>query len=248
MYIFFTIHKIMNDKGILSFLLILIFATSLLAQNKDFQVWPNIYLETKITKRMNAHINQQTRFGNNASQFQLAYADMGVGYRITKFMLVNLDYVFIRRREYVDKHEDQQIIGTRHQFYTSVVMKKNIHRYRVTYRGMLQGQFKDAYSSQRGVFPQYYFRNKLSLRYTLNKYFTPYIASELYYNFNTKGHNGFNRERYFVGVFYNLGSKSAIELYYLIQQPLRMQTNMPLVFVLGIGFSNNINWAGNANN
>jgi hypothetical protein len=126
----------------------------------------------------------------------------------------------------------------------------NFHQPRrgLTYRGMLQGQVKDVYSSNKGVFPQYYFRNKLTLRYNINKYFTPYIASELYYNFNTKGHNGFSRSRYFVGLFYNLGSKSAIEIYYLIQQPLRMQANTPLVLVLGIGFSNNINWAGNANN
>jgi Protein of unknown function (DUF2490) len=237
----------MSKKGILSFLMAIIFTASL-AQTKDFQVWPNIYLEAGVNKRVNVHINQQTRFGNNVSQFQLAYGDGGFGYRITKFMLINLDYVYVRRREFVDKHEDQQIFGSRHQFYTSVVLKKEMHRYRITYRGMLQGQFKDAYSSKRGVFPQYYFRNKLTARYFLNKYFTPYIASELYYNFNTKGHNGFNRARYFVGLFYNLGNKSAIELYYLIQQPLIMKANTPFVFVLGIGFSNNISWAGNANN
>jgi hypothetical protein len=239
----------MNFKGILSFLVILIYTSPLLAQkNRDFQIWPNIYLETRVTKRMNAHINQQTRLGNNASQFQLAYADFGFGYRITKFMLINLDYVYMKRREFVDKDEEQQIIGARHQAYTSVVIRKDIRRSRLTYRGMLQGQVKDVYSSNKGVFPQYYFRNKLTLRYNINKYFTPYIASELYYNFNTKGHNGFSRSRYFVGLFYNLGSKSAIEIYYLIQQPLRTQANNPLVFVLGIGFSNNINWAGNANN
>jgi hypothetical protein len=238
----------MNNKGISSFLIILFFTSSLLAQMKDFQIWPNIYLEGKVTKRLNAHINQQTRFGNNASQFQLAYADFGFGYRITKFMLVNLDYVYMRRREFVDNHEQQQIIGSRHQVYTSVVIKKDMRRSRITYRGMLQGQYRDVYSSNRGVFPQYYFRNKLTLRYNLNKYFTPYIASELYYHFNTKGNNGLNRSRYFVGFFYNIGSKSAIEIYYMIQQPLRMQANVPFVFALGIGFSNNINWSGNANN
>jgi hypothetical protein len=219
--------------GLLLILLTTVFGYS---QNNDFGIWPNIYLQKGLSKRLNIHINQQTRFNQNVSQLSYLYADMGFGYRLNKYMLVNLDYVIARKRN------SDNFFSTRHQYYISLVMKKNIRRYRVTYRAMLQEQNHDVLSSKTGSILQSYFRNKVTLRYELNKFLTPYIASELYYHFNTRAvNNSFSRIRYFVGVFYHLGKRSDLELYYLIQQDLN-QINPQRNYVLGIGFSNNIDW------
>jgi hypothetical protein len=206
------------------------------SQTQDFALWPNIYLQESLTKRLNVHLNQQTRFNENVSQLGYIYADMGFGYRLNKFMLVNLDYVFARKRN------TDNFFHTMHQYYMSLVMKKNFRRYRLTYRVMLQEQNHQVFSSINGRDLQSYLRNKLTLRYELNKYFTPYIATELYYHFNTKStNNNFNRVRYLAGIFYHLRKNSDIELYYLIQQGLN-EINPQRDYVIGIGFSNNIDW------
>jgi hypothetical protein len=206
------------------------------SQTQDFAIWPNIYLQESLTKRLNVHINQQTRFNENVSQLGYIYADMGFGYRLNKFMLVNLDYVIARKRN------ADNFFSTRHQYYVSLVMKKEFRRYRPTYRMMFQEQNHDVYSSANGRILQSYFRNKLTLRYELNKYLTPYIATELYYHFNTRSaDNSFSRLRYFVGIFYHLRKNSDLELYYLIQQGLN-EVNPQRDYVIGIGFSNNIDW------
>ncbi len=64
------------------------------------------------------HLNKQTRFANNVSQFQLA--DVGVTYKFTKYLKVLIDYVFTQARR------DQPYLATFHQFYVALQTKKDI--------------------------------------------------------------------------------------------------------------------------
>jgi hypothetical protein len=106
---------------------------------------------------------------------------------------------------------------------------------------MYQQQYQDLYSSDLGRYPENYLRNKLTLKYSFQKYpfyrFEPYLASELYYHMDNNNIYGpqFDRLRYFSGVFYSFNKSNKLELYYLIEKNFNIN-NPPTNYVIGIGY------------
>ncbi|MGZ3867081.1 MAG: DUF2490 domain-containing protein [Bacteroidia bacterium] len=210
----------------------------------DAQLWFNLYLEKKINKKFSAHLNQQDRWNENVTQFNFAYADMGLTYKITKNIKVLLDYVFTQKRRLDDSY------GSIHQYYAAMTFKKDIRRWRFMYRQMFQFQFNNPYTSYYALTPFYYDRNKFIIKYELNKYFQFYAAEELYIPLNSPQIKGIDRNRTFFGVFYNTFRKQQLELYFMYQNRIQNgewfkqhnsydATNYILEkdFVYGIGYS-----------
>ena len=130
------------------FVLMIFFLYDTKAQlpQEDAALWTNMYLEKKIVKRFNVHLNQQVRFNNNISRFHFAYADVGLTYKVAKFMNATMDYVYIERHHISNKH-NSEYFSTRHQFYFNLTFKYDINKFRLNYRTMVQAQIKDVYSS-----------------------------------------------------------------------------------------------------
>ena len=57
---------------------------------KDFQIWGNFEIEAPINKRWMLHLQHQSRFAENATQYNYSYFDVGGLYRIGK----NLRFTF----------------------------------------------------------------------------------------------------------------------------------------------------------
>ena len=225
----------------------LLFNTWCFAQSaylNDAQLWYNIYVEKKVSKKILLHINQQTRFTNNVSQFQLGYADVGVTYRFTRNFKILMDYVFTQARR------NQPYIATFHQFYIAPQFKKDIGRWRFMYRNMFQVQYNNPFTSANGSTPYFYDRNKFTVKYEFNKRFTGYIAEELYIPLNNPQVKGIDRSRSFVGVFYKTFKHQQLEFYFLYQIQLQngdwynqhsnyYDNMLSHDFVYGIGYSFN---------
>jgi len=209
---------------------------------KDSQLWYNLYFEKKVTKRLLLHLNQETRFTNNISQFQLGYADMGITYKFTKHVKILIDYVFTQARR------NQPYLGTFHQFYTALQFKQDIGRWRFMYRNMFQVQYNNPFTSQIGYIPYLYDRNKFTIKYEYNKRFTYYIAEELYVPLNNPQSKGLDRTRSYIGMFYTTFRHQQLEFYFLYQAQLQNgdwynQRNsytfniLEHDFIYGIGYS-----------
>lgn len=197
----------------------------------DAAVWINIYLEKKINKNWDIHLNQQNRFNENVKNYGMGYADFGLTYSFNKNVKILGDYVYMQRRVLDGTY------STRHQFYTALVLKKELRKWSFIYRNMLQMQVKDVYTSEDGAVPEYYERNKLTIKYKMNKYFTFYTAEELYLPFYQARNKGLDRSRTFVGFFYNLSKHTNIELYMLYQHQLNAFNATNRDYIYGLGFS-----------
>jgi hypothetical protein len=226
----------------------LFFAVSGFAQSpysfNDAQMWFNLYLEKKVTDHWSAHLNQQDRWTENVSQFNFAYADMGLTYKLNKHIKFLGDYVFTQKRR------DDGSFGTVHQYYIAGTYKYDYMRWRFMYRLMYQFQFNNPYTSFYGLDPFHYLRNKFIVKYEYNKYFQFYAAEELYLPLNSPQINGFDRNRTFVGLFYNTFKNQQLEIYFMYQNRIQNgewfkqknsydATNFILEkdFVYGIGYS-----------
>lgn len=227
-----------------AFILLMVIGMRVFAQTNynDAQVWFNLYLEKKVSKKFLLHLNQQDRWTNNVSQYTLGYADVGVTYKITKDVKVLLDYVFTQKRK------EAGYFGTRHQYYVAVVLKKDWARWRLSYRNLFQVQYNNPYTSEHGYFPYFHDRNKFILKYYATRRFDFYVAEELYIPLNNEQVKGIDRSRTFAGLFYNITKRQQLELYFLYQSQLqkgdwyKQQNKYPNDFfdkfyVYGIGYS-----------
>jgi len=210
----------------------------------DAQLWFNLYLEKKISKKLDIHLNQQDRWTNNITQYGLGYADVGITIKFTKNIKLLADYVFAKKIKYNETYL------TLHQYYLALVIKKDVRRLRFMYRNMFQVQYVNPYTSKSGYIPRIYDRNKLTIKYEATKRFSYYVAGEVNVIVNNPNITGLTRSRLFVGTFFNTTKHQQLELYFLWQQQLQTTywfkqndnfTWAPLVrkFVYGIGYSIN---------
>lgn len=216
----------------------------------DAQVWFNLYIEKKINKHFSAHLNQQDRWTNNVSQFNFAYADIGLTFKLNKNIKFMADYVFTQKRANIKSSDYPVSFGTVHQYYVAAIAKKEIARWRFMYRLMYQFQFNNPYTSYNGLAAFHYLRNKFIIKYELNKRFTFYAAEELYIPLNSPQVTGLDRNRTFVGMFLTTFKKQQLELYFMHQNRIQngawfKQHNsyqadnyiLEKDFVYGIGYS-----------
>jgi hypothetical protein len=228
-------------------LMLLIWLTGLkgFTQNyyNDAQLWFNFYLEKKLSKRFDIHLNQQDRWNQNITQYNLGYADVGLTIRLSKNVKILADYVYSEKRK--------KLIYFRpyHQFYIALSLKKDIRRWRFIYRNMVQVQYNDPFGSKTGYIPFYRDRNKFTIKYELTKRIDLYTATEFYIPLNLPNRLFYvDRIRYFIGTFITTFKHQQLEFYFMDQQQLQNNTwftqrkrypNIPLknFFVYGIGYS-----------
>lgn len=181
------------------------------------QIWENVNAEKNITAKLGARINQEARITENFSRPSFNYFDVGLNYKINKHVHATLAYVWVEKRQLNDTW------STRHQAYLDFTFRKKFKGFLLSDRQMFLWQVKDYYSSRDGRLPDYYFRNKATIRWDKTFRFQPYSAAEIYYQ--TYGPNNpwqfhFNRIRYFAGVFYHPNLINEFEAYYLIEHHL----------------------------
>ncbi len=194
-------------KCVLVQLLFLLFLNSLhvFAQEpeKDFQIWGNFEVESPLNKRWMLHLQHQTRFINNATQYGYSYFDVGALYRIGKNLRFTFNYI------YADKKRTDISYSYRHQFEGYFTYRKKFGKFTFFDRLLSDMQFKDYNADAQGNrLRDFYVRNKVTLRYKLPYKLTPYVAAEVYYKFDgiyyERGYYGINRVRLFYGLLYNV--------------------------------------------
>ncbi len=226
----------------LFFLSISSFVTAQSPAVNDAQVWENIYLEKNITPKLIARINEEGRITENMSKPSFIYADVGFNYKLNKHFHFTLAYVL------TEKEQKTETWSTRHQAYVSMTIRKKFKNFVFDDRQMLQWQVQDVHSSRAGKYPEYYLRNKFTIKYEKYFKFQPYISEEVYYYMNQPNvywTYDFNRVRYFAGLYYNPNIINQWEIYYLFENNFnqispsrtKVAANPQNNYILGLGYS-----------
>ncbi|MFM9943932.1 MAG: DUF2490 domain-containing protein [Bacteroidia bacterium] len=200
----------------------------------DAALWIGFNLEKKINDKIYLHLSQQNRITENISTYGRGNIDVGVTYRFTKNIRLMGDYVYLKR-----PNPDNSFTNE-HRLYAALILKKEIGRWDFAYRNMLQMRMKNIYSSEDGKVPQYYERNKLTVKYELNKFIRPYISGELFYPFYQGKSKGLNKVRTAAGLDYKITKHTSAEFYFLYQQQLNAFNTTNRDFVYGLGLSHEL--------
>lgn len=200
----------------------------------DAALWISFNVEKKINKQIYLHLSQQNRITENVTSYGRGSLDFGMTYRFTKNIRLMGDYVYLKRPNPDNSYTNE------HRFYIAMILKKSFGRWDFSYRNMVQLRMKNVYSSYDGKVPKYYQRNKITIKYDLNKFITPYISSEFFYPFYQGKNKGFNKSRTAVGLDYKISRKTQMEVYFLYQQELNAFNLTHRDYVYGLGFSHEI--------
>ncbi|MCE3280475.1 MAG: hypothetical protein K0S44_2666 [Bacteroidetes bacterium] len=202
--------------------------------SQDFGIWATVNLEKKLSEKFSIMFTEEFRLRDNATRINLFYSDLGVEFRPAKIIKFALSYRNIQKN---------LIDGTysyRHRIQLDITLKKKFGNFAVSYRQRLQREQRDVYNSENGQLAEWYSRNKITVKYDMDKPLKPYVAVELRYQIQNyrlvESDNTWHRARYIAGLDYKLNDKSTVGLYYLMQNEFNVKTPQS-IYIVGVEYS-----------
>lgn len=182
----------------------------------DAQLWLSVDANKELNRHFDLRFKVQGRITENITQLGRAYADIGVTYKINKGIRLFGDYMFGQKRKNNGDYK------TRHVFFAGIIFKKEIKRWRISYRNMLQARYVNPYTSKTGYIGYYFDRNKLDIRYDATKRLSFYVAEEINIPLNDPKISGItiSRTRSYLGTIISLSKHQALDLYFMYQDKL----------------------------
>ncbi len=222
-------------KWILLFLTVIFFSGKMFSQAvNDAGLWTTINLEKKMNKRLELFVTEEYRRKENFSQTNLFYTDIGFSLKPTGFLKLSLSYRFIQ------KYMEDDTYSFRHRMMLDILLKKKFGKITASFRERIQAEARDVYTSEDGKLREWYSRNKLELKYDLDKPITPYAAVEFRYQLNNPRdielNKTWHRVRYVLGLDYKVNNRNSFSLYYLIQRGFNVSAPQNL-YIVGLGYT-----------
>jgi hypothetical protein len=187
------------------------------AQNlvqKDAGAWTHVRLSVPLTKKLTLEGKVQNRIGNNFSQVERNSFNTKLDYKVFKGMHLEAAYG-IMSNYYQDRNNSY-----RHRFRAAIILSKKISNWEFSYRSMIQFRYKDLLSDEQGFDPKWVYRNRVKVKYAINRNFSPYTSFEVFSPVNGPYAQTLSKYRSKTGILYNLNRQVALEAYYLLEQEL----------------------------
>lgn len=203
---------------------------STFAQVEDAGLWTSVNIEKKITTDFSVELSEELRFNENISELGTVFTEVGGDYKLIKHVTVGASYRFIQRRRVDDFY------SLRHRYTFTATLRYKIKKMAINLRERYVTQYADINTSEDGKIPQKYLGSKLTLKYDLEKKYTPFLYTELFYNLSIPEGNDFDNVRYAAGFEYEFNKKNSIELSYLVNKEFNV--NNPLTsYVIEIAYN-----------
>ena len=172
--------------------------------NGDFQIWNTDYEDIKIAKDVKFSMEQEFRFGENASELYYQHYDFGFVYGFDKMLDLGFFYRMVLEK-YKHKWREEDMPNANATIKLSLWKFKFDDRNRLEYRHF---RYKD--DSIR-------YRNKSTLKLPLDFAkikVSPYASDEI---FIVSDGAGFNENRFFSGIEFDLTKYAKADIYYMLK-------------------------------
>lgn len=172
--------------------------------NGDFQIWNTDYQDIKVFKDVKLAMEQEFRFGENASEIYYQHYDWGVVFGFDKMLDLAFGYrLVLDKYKHKWREEDQPNVNATLKF--DLWKFKIDDRNRIEYRHF---RFKE--DSVR-------YRNKFGIKLPLDilkMKVAPYASDEI---FITSDSTGFNENRFSSGIEFGLTKYVKADIYYMFK-------------------------------
>jgi hypothetical protein len=205
---------------------VLIYAGSLFAQYNDACLWLNLSMEKKINKKISLEAGQEFRFNENYSELGTFFTELGATLKYNKHISFSVYYRYSNKRYLDDMYQ------FRHRYFVDLSLRKKTKPVTIILRSRYQSFAETSYEED---LPEKYLREKLSLKYDLNKKFEPYCYTEIYFPLNNPQNNRIDNLKFALGIEYSLTKHQSFDVYYLIQKQVNVK-KANTDFVTGITY------------
>ena len=207
----------------------MLLSPTLKGQFRDAGLWTSVNLEVKLVKSLSATVSEELRLNENVTELGVAFTDLGLSYKLNKHFQISANYRFIQ------KHRSDNYYSFRHRYYVDVKYSRKLKPFELSFRSRLQDQYADIGRAADGGVPEYYLRNKLSMKWDTKKAYSPYVSMELFSPLNYPRSYLFNNIRIAAGAEYAFSKHHKIDLYYMNQKELNVK-NPEADFIIGLGY------------
>ena len=195
-------------------------------QVNDAGLWLALDVEKKITQQFSAQFSHSLRYNENISELGTSFSEIGISYKIIKPLSIGAAYRFAQRKRVDDFYSN------RHRYTFNITYKLKFRQFKLNFREQYQSNYKDIGTSAEGHIPTNHFRSKITVAYDLEKKYTPYISTELFYKIG----DYIDNMRYKAGVEYEVNKFHALEIYYMIDKEMNVK-NPWTSYVIGLGYN-----------
>lgn len=196
---------------------------------RDLEQWTSVGISKKINKHWKLSLDQEFRFTQDVSTFDVYFSDLGVDYKINKHFSLGANY-----RLYQNKNSDG-IFKTQHRWSTDATYKQKVNRFTLSYRLRFQNKDEDFYTSNSGN-NLYNLRNRLSVDYNINNFkLDPFFEVELFRQIDDIHTSKLNKLRWTMGLEYPLKGFGDIQLFYRLDNELNQSYNKD-TYIIGLGY------------
>jgi hypothetical protein len=179
----------------------------------DAQLRVGISVEKKI-KRFSVYLQQQDRITNNVSTLSRISGALGMTYKLSDNVKLYAEYALIQKRSNLG------IYTPRNWYALAVLFKKDYRRWKFSYRNKLQLR-RPPVNRENSMEYYLYDRNKVTVKFDLNKRFGIYVAEEVYVPLNSPLSKGIERSRSYTGLLINTTRSQQLEFYFMFQAQLQ---------------------------
>ena len=196
---------------------------------RDLEQWTSIGITKKINKHWKLSLDQEFRFTNDMSTFNVYFSDLGVDYKINKHFSFGTNYRFYQNKN------SEGTFKTQHRWSTDATYKQKVNRFTLAYRLRFQNKDEDFYTSNSGN-NLYNLRNRLSVDYNIKDFkIDPFFEVELFRQIDDVNTTELNKLRWTLGLEYNLKDVGDFELFYRLDNELNQTYNKD-TYIIGFGY------------
>jgi len=206
-------------------------------QQNDFQCWPSLQLNVEVIKNLKFQIEEELRLYENASQIDKQINDIGLSYRINKFIKTALFYRLAANWKNPDEYE------WRNGLYADLSFSYDLGRFSLGYRLRMQSSNVDLRDSESELFNGIRNRHKFSVEYDLKGIpLVPFAEGELFSHLG--GSEGYSLIAYraWAGLNYTLNKKHELGLKFGIDQELNVPDPLR-AYVIALSYTLNLKLA-----
>jgi len=190
----------------------------------------NAEINKSLPKRFDLTLGEEIRFITNTIGFERSVTTVGIDYTLWKKKLkMGVYYDFIYH------YNKNQLFEARHRYYYNLSYKQSIESFTLTWRGRIQGTYRDENRGSYKINPKYVLKNKLQLEYSIfGKPWKPSVSCELSNELNNPTGNRLMRIRYEGGATWRMNRTEYLEFF--IRYDRQLDFRDPHVFYVGTGY------------
>ena len=160
----------------------------------------SLELEKDLSRYFSLNMEEEVRLINNNKGFDRSVTSLGLDYALfNKKVKIGAYYAFI----YL--YNNDYLFEPRHRYYLNLSFKQPIEQFTLSWRGRLQGTYRDENRGEYKINPKYIMKNKFEVEYAVwGRPWKPYVSCDLSTELNDPKGNDLTRIRYQGGTSWRL--------------------------------------------